>query len=65
MTAAAVLEILVGEKRFDGGKWVSYDAGGTPLVDTGGVLWRGLHGALLWPRRTTDFIIFARRICRR
>lgn len=42
-----ILAVLQGEKRFDGAKWVSHDAAGTPLVDLGGVLWRGLHGWLL------------------
>lgn len=43
-----ILDVLTGEKRFDGAKWVSYDAAGAPLTDAGGVLWRGLHGWLLY-----------------
>lgn len=47
-TTAQVLALLTGAKVFDGGVWRVYDAGGTELADPGGVLWRGVHGALLW-----------------
>lgn len=42
-----ILAVLTGEKRFDGAKWVAYDAANAPLTDAGGALWRGLHGWLL------------------
>lgn len=32
----------------DGRQWRVYDAGGTEITDSGGVLWKGVHGALLW-----------------
>lgn len=47
-TAEQILEVLVGKKVFTGRQWVSYDETDTPLVDAGGVLWKGVHGALLW-----------------
>lgn len=47
-TTAQVLALLTGAKVFDGALWRVYDAGGTELADPGGVLWRGVHGALLW-----------------
>lgn len=47
-TTAQVLALLTGAKVFDGGVWRVYDAGGAELADPGGVLWRGVHGALLW-----------------
>lgn len=47
-TEAQILAILTGRKVFDGRQWRVYDALGAELVDAGGVLWRGVHGALLW-----------------
>jgi len=47
-TEAQILAILTGRKVFDGRQWRVYDAGGVELADSGGVLWRGVHGALLW-----------------
>lgn len=47
-TTAQVLALLTGAKVFDGAVWRVYDAGGSELADPGGVLWRGVHGALLW-----------------
>jgi hypothetical protein len=43
-----IVEILVGQKMFDGGTWRVFDEGGAEIADAGGVLWRGVHGALLW-----------------
>jgi hypothetical protein len=45
-TTAEILALLTGRKVFDGHKWRVYDAGGTEIADPGGVLWRGVHGAL-------------------
>lgn len=47
-TADQVLALLTGAKVFDGATWRVHDAGGVELADPGGVLWRGVHGALLW-----------------
>jgi hypothetical protein len=47
-TEAQILALLTGRKVFDGRQWRVYDSGGTELADPGGVLWRGVHGALLW-----------------
>jgi hypothetical protein len=47
-TEAQILAILKGRKEFVGRTWKVYDSGNVELVDTGGVLWRGVHGALLW-----------------
>ena len=47
-TEADVLAVLTGRKQFDGRQWRVYDSGGTELADPGGVLWKGVHGALLW-----------------
>lgn len=47
-TEADILAVLTGRKVFDGRQWRVYDAGGVELVDTAGVLWKGVHGALLW-----------------
>lgn len=47
-TEAEVLALLTGKKVFDGRQWRVYDSGGVELADPGGVLWRGVHGALLW-----------------
>ena len=46
-TEAEILAVLTGQKVFDGRQWRVYDAGGAEIT-TGGVLWRGVHGALLW-----------------
>lgn len=46
-TEAEILAVLTGRKVFDGRQWRVYDAYGTEIT-TGGVLWRGVHGALLW-----------------
>ena len=43
-----ILAVLSGRKQFDGRQWRVYDSGGTELADSGGVLWKGVHGALLW-----------------
>lgn len=47
-TESQILALLTGRKVFDGRQWRVYDSGGTELADPGGVLWRGVHGALLW-----------------
>lgn len=47
-TEDTILAVLSGRKQFDGRQWRVYDAGGTELTDSGGVLWKGVHGALLW-----------------
>ncbi len=47
-TLDQVLAILTGAKVFTGRQWRVYDANGAELADPGGVLWRGVHGALLW-----------------
>lgn len=45
---ADILAVLTGRKQFDGRQWRVYDSGGTEIADAGGVLWKGVHGALLW-----------------
>ena len=47
-TEDTILAVLTGRKQFDGRQWRVYDSGGTELADSGGVLWKGVHGALLW-----------------
>jgi len=47
-TEDTILAVLSGRKQFDGRQWRVYDSGGTELADSGGVLWQGVHGALLW-----------------
>lgn len=47
-TEAQILALLTGQKVFDGRTWRVYGTGGGELADSGGVLWRGVHGALLW-----------------
>jgi hypothetical protein len=47
-TEDTILAVLSGRKQFDGRQWRVYDSGGTELTDSGGVLWKGVHGALLW-----------------
>ena len=47
-TEDTILAVLTGRKQFDGRQWRVYDASGTELTDSGGVLWKGVHGALLW-----------------
>lgn len=47
-TEADILAVLTGRKQFDGRQWWVYDSGGVEIADTGGVLWKGVHGALLW-----------------
>jgi hypothetical protein len=48
VTEDTILAVLSGRKQFDGRQWRVYDSGGTELADSGGVLWKGVHGALLW-----------------
>jgi hypothetical protein len=45
----SILALLRGRKVLDEATntWRVYDAGGVELADPGGVLWRGVHGALL------------------
>lgn len=46
-----ILAILKGTKVKVGSQWKVYDPNGVEIVDTGGVLWKGVHGVLLmWPR---------------
>lgn len=47
-TEADILAVLTGRKQFDGRVWRVYDASSTEIADPGGVLWKGVHGALLW-----------------
>lgn len=48
---ATIVQILTGKKVRVGNTWKVYDASDNEIVDTGGVLWRGVHGVLLmWPR---------------
>ena len=47
-TPEQILAVLTGKKVFAGGSWRVYAADGSELADSGGVLWRGVHGALLW-----------------
>ncbi len=47
-TEADILAVLTGRKQFDGRQWRVYDPGGVEIADSGGVLWKGVHGALLW-----------------
>lgn len=47
-TEAEILALLTGRKVFDGRQWRVYDSGGVEIADPGGVLWKGVHGALLW-----------------
>jgi hypothetical protein len=51
---AQVLALLTGTKIFDGRTWRVYDQDGNELADPGGVLWRGVHGALLWNQSVLD-----------
>lgn len=53
-TESEILAILRGRKQFVDRVWRVYDSGGSELVDTGGVLWRGVHGALLWNVNVTQ-----------
>lgn len=66
-TEADILAILTGRKQFDGNTWRVYDALDTELTDSGGVLWRGVHGALLWNvnGRRQELLTFMRRRHRR
>lgn len=48
-----ILALLTGRKVFDGVKWHVFDADGNELADPAGVLWRGVHGALLWNANNT------------
>lgn len=53
-TEAQILAVLTGRKVFDGRQWRVFDATtGIELADAGGVLWRGVHGALLWNANRT------------
>lgn len=47
-TTSEILAVLTGRKVFDGRQWRVYDGDGVELTADGGVLWRGVHGALLW-----------------
>lgn len=47
-TPAQILEVLTARKEFDGTTWRVLAGDGTELADPGGVLWRGLHGSMLW-----------------
>ena len=47
-TEEDILAVLTGKKVFDGNTWRVYDATDTELASSDGVLWRGVHGALLW-----------------
>ena len=53
-TEDTILAVLTGRKQFDGRQWRVYDSGGTELADSGGVLWKGVHGALLWNVNATQ-----------
>lgn len=55
-TPAQILEVLTARKEFDGTTWRVFADDGTELTDPGGVLWRGLHGSLLW---NTDLVLFS------
>lgn len=46
--AEQILALLTGKKVFDGAVWHVFDQHGIELTDVNGVLWRGVHGALLW-----------------
>jgi hypothetical protein len=47
-TETEILAVLTGRKQFVDRVWRVYDPGGTEIADSGGVLWKGVHGALLW-----------------
>ena len=47
-TEADILAVLTGRKQFDGRRWRVYNASNVEIADSGGVLWKGVHGALLW-----------------
>lgn len=66
-TEAQILAVLTGAKVFDGNTWRVFDAGGTEIADSGGVLWRGVNGALLWNlnQEIADWLLMARRRGRR
>lgn len=42
-----ILALLLARKVFDGRSWRAYDAAGVEIQDPGGVLSKGVHGALL------------------
>lgn len=54
MTLEQIFEVLVGAKVFDQSsrQWRVYDSSGVELT-SGPVLWRGVHGALLWARQSS------------
>ena len=55
-TEAEVLEVLLGQKVFDGRLWHVYDAGGTELTTLDGAQWHGgTHGAILWGQPASTF----------
>ena len=55
-TEADILAVLTGRKQFDGRQWRVYDSGGTEIADAGGVLWKGVHVALLWNVNSTPLV---------
>ena len=67
-TEQDILEVLTGKKIFDGRTWRVYDQTDTEIASAGGVLWRGVHGALLWGINRVnrlEILTFLRRIGRR
>lgn len=64
-TESQILAVLTGAKVFDGHTWRVYDASGAEIADAGGVLWRGVNGALLWSQNqnenASDWLIRARQ----
>lgn len=65
--SAAVLELLIGAKVFDGTAWHIYDQSNNELTNPAGVRGLGKMGALLmWPRANdSNYSIYARRRGRR
>lgn len=56
--SAAVLELLLGAKVFDGAAWHIYDANNTELTNPAGVRGLGKMGALLmWPRAEQAIVL--------
>lgn len=56
-TEADILAVLTGRKVFDGAKWRVYAPDGSELADPGGVLWKSVHGALLWAQVAVDRVV--------
>lgn len=47
MTDADILNVLLGQKVYDGERWHVFDVYGGELTASSGVIWRAVPGALL------------------